>query len=470
MASWKRFFSRTARRSRALGLGVTLALAGAALLAPGGCTLDRQGLSAGGGGSGPTSTPSTTSTSTATASASTTGCSGAACPCVGDADCGAATNDGCVVKTCLASVCTPKDTTGLPTATQMKNDCKKSVCGANGMPVIVNDDTDLPPEDGNPCTDKVCMAGAPTAMNLAKGTVCLTTGTCDGNGACNNCKKNSDCTVGTLPTCDTTKHACISCSDGITNGLETAQDCGGNCGGCKNSDPCVTGNDCTSKQCFDGLCCNMACGKDCMACNLVGFEGVCSNLPIGVSDPACPGGMTICNGGGMCKKAAGIACGNDGDCASNACLAGFCRIETGGACSADLTCASGLCAGTVCVDCAANADCPSMQCNTVTGVCKTPGGAVCDADAECAIGVCMPFRICQVLSGSCGKAADCRSGVCKGGACVPCAGADKCSGNATCGSAPFGPNTCTLAAGDYCFNDGQCTSGDACSGYPATCQ
>jgi hypothetical protein len=56
MASWNGIFHLYARGSRVIGLGVTLALAGVVMIAPGGCTLDREGVSAGGGGASSTST------------------------------------------------------------------------------------------------------------------------------------------------------------------------------------------------------------------------------------------------------------------------------------------------------------------------------------------------------------------------------------------------------------------------------
>lgn len=474
MASWKRFFHRTGRGSRALGLGVTLALAGFAMLAPGGCTLDRQGLSATGGSASTTTTTVTTSTSTSvstTTSTSTGSCTtgGGCTPCTTGAQCPAPSADGCAVFTCVGQVCTPKDTTGMPSTMQTPNDCKKNVCGADGKPASQADPLDLPADDGNACTDQVCVGDKPMSMPVAMGTVC-NNGTCDDKGNCFNCMNNGDCTVGKTPTCDLTVHTCISCSDNIQNGTETTPDCGGICKSCI-AEPCAKKGDCISNQCADMVCCNTDCAATCQACNLPGTVGTCSNVPVGQTAMGCSSAAQACDGAGTCKKSPGTACANDGECSSNQCLAGLCRTETGGACNTNLVCASGLCTGNVCVACAAGADCPTMMCNTGTGVCKTPGGAACDSDTECAIGVCLPFRICQVLDGgACAKAADCRSGVCKANTCVPCSGVDLCSGNATCGSAPFGPNTCKLPAGAYCFNSGQCVPGNACSGYPATCQ
>ncbi len=470
MAAWKRLFHRTARGSRALGLGVTLALTGVALVAPGGCALDRQGLSTGGSASTSSTTTGAT-TSSASSTTSTGSCTtGPGCtPCVTATDCAPPTFDGCTASICVDSVCAPKDTTGMAAATQTANDCHKNVCGADGKPAPEDDPLDLPADDGNACTDQTCVQGVPTFPPVAMGTVCAN-GTCDDKGNCFNCTKNSDCTTGLTPTCDKALNTCVTCDDTVKNGTETAADCGGNCKTCK-GDSCNNDGECITGQCADSLCCDSDCMGPCQACNLPGLGGKCSNVPAGQPSPSCNGATQACNGAGMCKAAAGVACMTNTDCGSGSCFAQQCRIETGGVCMTDLACASGLCAGGVCINCLVNTDCASMKCNVGTGVCQVPGGAECDQDTDCAIGKCMPFRLCQVLdSGACAKAADCRSGVCKGALCVPCSATNTCSGNATCGSAPFGPNTCNLPKGAYCFNSGQCVAGDMCTGYPATCQ
>jgi hypothetical protein len=63
---------------------------------------------------------------------------------------------------------------------------------------------------------------------------------------------------------------------------------------------CTLGAECASGNCVDGVCCNSACGGTCMACNLAGSQGTCSNVPDN-TDPAneCVG-ATSCNGAGAC--------------------------------------------------------------------------------------------------------------------------------------------------------------------------
>jgi hypothetical protein len=463
MASSSSFFHSYARRSQAigLGLGITLALAALVVVAPGGCTLNTQGLSAGSGGAS-TSSTSTTTTTTATTSTSTGGCAV-------DADCGAPMFDGCTVSTCVDSVCTPKSTAGMMSATQTPNDCNVSVCGPDGKPTLTPDPNDKPVDDLNPCTQELCVNGLPTKMPAVEGTVCPG-GTCDGAGACFNCTKDTDCTAPNA-TCDMTTHSCVSCSDGIQNGKETGLDCGGNCKNC-GGDTCNNKGDCVSNHCAKGICCDTDCNGGCTACDLAGSPGICTNVPAGHQDPGnCDSATQACNGGGMCKKAAGEPCGMDDECGSNVCFAGLCRIETGGICGTDgLTCASGLCTGMKCLDCSASNQCTSMVCGAPT--CKAPGGAACEMDSDCAGNKCQ-FGLCLVDNGSmCSVYSDCRSGVCALGLCVPCGNGFPCSAGATCGATAFGPvGTCNRPKGGYCSSNPQCqAAAPSCTGFPKTCQ
>ena len=45
---------------------------------------------------------------------------------------------------------------------QTPGDCKNEVCDGNGKVTPVPDDADVPLDDGNPCTDEACSAGAPS--------------------------------------------------------------------------------------------------------------------------------------------------------------------------------------------------------------------------------------------------------------------------------------------------------------------
>ena len=70
---------------------------------------------------------------------------------------------------------------------------------------------------------------------------------------------------------------------------------------------CSAANECSSKFCAQGVCCNNACNTACKACNLAGTVGSCSNIASGV-DPQ-----------GQCPAQAASTCGTTGQCAAGAC-------------------------------------------------------------------------------------------------------------------------------------------------------
>ena len=483
MASWNAIFHRSARGSRALVAGTIVALVSAAALGSGGCTLDLNGASAG-GSSATTATTTTTGDATTTTSASTSvsatassgSCgTGAGCmPCVSEVDCGMASHDGCTASICVDALCKPKDTTGLLSITQTPNDCMKSVCGADGKPALQEDPNDTPIDDLNVCTQELCVAGVPTKMPAAAATMCPN-GTCDGAGACVNCTKNSDCKTGTNPTCDMALHMCVSCSDGIKNGPETAVDCGGACGKCA-GDTCGKNMDCAgTTTCVDKVCCTTACGGTCQACDVPGSLGTCTPVPVGDMDPGtCADPALACDGAKNCKAGTGKTCMLNSDCASSTCLAGFCRAPNGKPCVDNAECASKLCTNNTCAGCAVDADCPSKSC--VANVCRAPNGSPCDVAADCVGGKCQG-DLCKLnINDACVVGLDCVSGFCSGGTCQSCVNNASCAASSSCGTVvALGFNVCRLPNNAYCDTTlpiGQNCNGGfmKCTGFPASCK
>ncbi|WP_437282022.1 hypothetical protein WME90_16115 [Sorangium sp. So ce375] len=94
-------------------------------------------------------------------------------------------------------------------------------------------------------------------------------------------------------------------------------------GECKpaNGQACTeAAGECASGLCVDGVCCNAACDTACMACNVEGSEGTCSNVPLGSEDGSDCSGINVCDGEGFCKLVGGEECDADEDCASGDCL------------------------------------------------------------------------------------------------------------------------------------------------------
>lgn len=199
-------------------------------------------------------------------------------------------------------------------------DCKRDSCDGNGNLVVVNDDMDLPPLDGNMCTIEGCNNGTPEVTDAAPGASCN-----NGNGVCNNmamcveCIGNNDC--GNGETCF--METCVSCTDGVMNGDETGVDCGGaTCKKC-NGDMCADGAECRSTFCVDGACCDNACSGACKSCGIDATKGTCTNIPLGMTDdaPVC-GGMSVCDGNGACKLKNGEVCTMNTQCLSGNCSGG----------------------------------------------------------------------------------------------------------------------------------------------------
>jgi hypothetical protein len=102
--------------------------------------------------------------------------------CTQASDCGTSTE--CVTYTCTNGVCGATFTAaGTPVTNQTAGDCRQNVCNGSGAIVSAIDNTDLPLDDGNPCTQQVCNAGVPSYPNSPPGTPCPG-GMCNGAGVC----------------------------------------------------------------------------------------------------------------------------------------------------------------------------------------------------------------------------------------------------------------------------------------------
>lgn len=108
-------------------------------------------------------------------------------PCAQEMDC-PASNDPCVVSTCFEQRCLMVNA-ALNTVVeqQQAHDCRMRVCDGNGQMFEINDDLDLPDDDGNPCTRAACKEGAVAHPPVAVGQTCDTNGVCNGHGACGEC-------------------------------------------------------------------------------------------------------------------------------------------------------------------------------------------------------------------------------------------------------------------------------------------
>lgn len=117
--------------------------------------------------------------------------------CTTNAQCGMPTE--CKTPTCAAMTCTDEFTAeGTQLMAQTPNDCNVAVCDGMGSIRQSADDTDLPLDEGNPCTEQACSAGLPIFPPASVGMPCNQNGgkVCDSAGMCVECNLGNDCASG----------------------------------------------------------------------------------------------------------------------------------------------------------------------------------------------------------------------------------------------------------------------------------
>ncbi|MEZ4295154.1 MAG: hypothetical protein R3B70_09260 [Polyangiaceae bacterium] len=394
--------------------------------------------------------------------------------CNASSDCPGA-DDECKTRTCTDGVCGFNFTaSGTPLSSQTAGDCKQDVCDGAGNVISQNADSDLPPDDGNQCTEQACSAGSPWPGSPA-GTSCSQNGGnhCDGSGSCVECLVPSEC-----PGIDT---ECMTraCSGGVCGfvfkpaGFVLAQQTSGDCkvSQCdgagsvvvaqSNGDVPDDGNQCTDDVCT---------------------AGVASNPPSAANTACTQSGGVYCNGAGACVacNVASQCSGVDTDCQTRFCAGNACGFnfeangtptssQTTGDCKQNVCDGSGgvttvnfdtdlpndgnECTGDVCTS-----GVPSNPGLPLGTMCSQNGGEVCNGSgtcvaAGCSDGVqngtetdidCGGSCVTKCTIGQmCGVGGDCASGLCSGGVCVECTAPSDCPGTDNdCQTRICNSNTC----------------------------
>ncbi len=283
----------------------------------------------------------------------------------------------CASGSCVDGVCCGSPTCG---------SCKAcNVVGAFGTC------TNVPAGSDDP--RGLCASTAPATCGLD--------GKCDGAGACRSHVVGTVCVAASC-TGNTTIPASLCSGTGVCTAPGTGADCGAyKCGGgtCSSTctadadcsapfscigsscqkkatgSACTTGPQCTSGNCVDGVCCGSATCTSCLACNIPGFEGTCTNVPTGTVEPharcavqatSTCGTTGKCNGAGVCQKWA----------SGTVCVAGSCGM-TGRYLTKNDTCNG---AG-VCVD-QGTQDCSLYSCDSVNLRCFSS----CSSASQCCCG------------------------------------------------------------------------------------
>ncbi|HKO91693.1 MAG TPA: hypothetical protein VJU61_11095 [Polyangiaceae bacterium] len=249
------------------------------------------------------------------------------------------------------------------------------------------------------------------------------------------CRVDGDCVLGLFCFEESGRCTVPSCSDGVQNGDERLADCGGGCAGCPNGTLCNTGSDCQSQVCGQaGRCSAPNCG-----------DGVRNGAEIDID---CGGACPDCPPGRACRGA--------NDCTSGVCGSAGCAANVAQCCQAP-TCTDGVLNGGEPVE-----DCGNLACGLCPLESPCTQSAQCDSGA-CRAGVCVPLGTCtdNLLNGT-ETATDCG-----GGNCPVCADRRACNQPSDCFNNNCLDGIC-ISCGDN-FIDGTETDLD-CGGSDPACQ
>ena len=377
------------------------------------------------------------------------------------------TDDDCI----LDGVCQGTPVPDGPVLTDPIGDCQLVSCAA-GKLKTAPDDTDVPADDGDSCTEELCAEGEPSHPTQPDGSACVAStglaGTCAA-GACQvKCGADADCDDENPCTTEVCNLMDLLCASTPLDGVDAP----GSVNECFAS-TCVKGTATTPASKPPGTPCSFGGGKvcdgmsSCVACNVAAdcaptgkdecTVAVCnanktcgtSPAPAGtklVSAPQKPGDCVTlyCDGmGGVTPEADDTDLPEDTNvCATEGCAMG---VITSTPVAADTDCGKG------------------MVCNG-KGVCKKATTQPCLASAECASGACSDGVCCSTVCGTACKSCNLPATV---GTCsnIPAAQHDTIPAGA-CVGVNFcdGMGVCKLGTGQPCTLPAQCISAMCAAG------
>ncbi len=335
-------------------------------------------------------------------------------------------------------------------------------------------------------TGNTSSSSSSTSSSSSSGSSCICDGVDDGD----------ECTtdvIGECPGGDMSKCHEIAvakpCSAGPNHVCNAAGECVPDCNNCTNepgcSDRCngllcMTGAGCASGYCEQGVCCEAACAGPCRSCNREGSVGSCRELPMGTDVLGCTSanGMA-CGNAGECVTQAGLvlgaACNTADQCMSKQCNVAICVSSIGEPCVENFECITRLCdpISKTCKPClgAGSVPCPAPATCSPEGYCQSLPGDPATVDTECAQSTVVRL-LCTLPEGSkCARPEECASRNCVNGSCAPfCMKDTDCFLGTTC---DLSWNQCKLPTGSRCIPGSaqmtSCQSGK-CSGFPPRCE
>lgn len=238
--------------------------------------------------------------------------------------------------------------------------------------------------------------------------------------------------------------------------------------------PCQSAEQCETGFCADGVCCNVACGGACVACNEPDRMGECLPVAAGAPDPhllcrhdpavTC-GQSGVCNGeGGCAKHNAGVPC-SEPRCDDPNTMMPASECDGEGACvtGAAVACLPFLCEGQGCrVTCTDDRQCLAPRI-CINGSCGKRGqGQTCTASEQCESGFCVDGVCCE--SACQDRCFTCSSSKARGKCQLVAAGTpDPRAQGAAPGSSPGA--ICLDQGATSCGSNGRCDGKGGCELY-----
>ncbi|WP_437585653.1 hypothetical protein [Sorangium sp. So ce1000] len=249
-----------------------------------------------------------------------------------DVDCGGSTCPQCdIAKACAAADDCASGFCADGVCCNAACDAACDACTAALKASGDEDGTCGPSKAESECGEATCSEGVQTSRGTCDGTsVACGPGeekaceefACDpeANACFTECTESPQCAR--CHECSANDGACTLAAPGTPGlGCDEDQVCDAE-GECRpaNGQACTESGECASGLCVDGVCCNAACDSACMACNIEGSEGTCSNVPLGSEDGSDCSEVNVCDGEGACKLAPGEDCSTNEQCASGRCI------------------------------------------------------------------------------------------------------------------------------------------------------
>jgi hypothetical protein len=147
-------------------------------------------------------------------------------------------------------------------AWQVLGDCKTAFCDETGNVVLVEDPSDVP-KTSDACVVDSCQGPEPKHIPVGEGEACIdTTGLCVTEEIspslvrkCVDCISPDFSPCAPEQGCWQNKCVPLSCTNGVKDGEESGQDCGGpHCVPCKLNQPCKVSADCEEGTCEGAAC------------------------------------------------------------------------------------------------------------------------------------------------------------------------------------------------------------------------